>query len=68
MYYVCGSEEHFAHNYCDLCRSLDHPTLDYEERGAAKGAMLAKINVPANSEVALVVATVEAACRNSKEE
>ena len=59
--YVCGSEEHLAHKHCGLCRSLEHRTRDCEERGAKKGAMLAKLNVPANSEVGLVAATVEAA-------
>ena len=39
--YVCGSEEHFMHKHCGLCRSLDHRTRDCEERGAEKGAMLA---------------------------
>ena len=56
--YVCGREEHFAHKHCGLCRSLEHRTRDCEERGAEKGAMLAKINVPENSEVGLMAATV----------
>ena len=32
--YVCGSEEHFAHKYCGLCKSLEHRTRDCEKRGA----------------------------------
>ena len=66
--YVCGSEEHFAHKYCGLCRSLEHRTCDRKERGAEKGAMLAKINVPANAEVELVAATTGAARGDGKEE
>ena len=54
--YVCGSKEHFAHKHCGLCRSLEHRTHDYEERRAEKGAMLAKMNVSANSEVGLIAA------------
>ena len=45
--YICGSEEHFAHRHCGLCKSLEHRTRDCEERGAEKGAMLAKLTVPA---------------------
>ena len=41
--YVCGSEEHFAHKHCGLCRSLELRIRDCERRGAEKGAMLAKI-------------------------
>ena len=41
---------------------------DCEERGAEKGAILAKINVPANAEVGLVPATTGAACGDGKEE
>ena len=48
--YVCRNEEHFALKHCSLCRSLEHRTRDCEEREAEKGAMLAKMNVLANSE------------------
>ena len=58
--YVCGSEEHFAHKHCDLCRSLEHRSCDCEKRGAEKGAMLTKINVPANDAMGLVAATTGA--------
>ena len=66
--YVCGSKEHFAHKHCGLYRHLEHRTHDHEERGAERGAMLAKINVPANSEVGLIAATIGAACGDEKEE
>ena len=65
--YVCGSEEHFAHKHCNLCRNLRHRTRDCEERGAEKGAMLVKINVPSNPEVGLVVAMTCAARGDGKE-
>ena len=65
--YVCGKEEHFAHKHCGLCKSLEHRTRDCEER-AEKGAMLAKINVPANAEVGLVAATIGAARGDRNEE
>ena len=67
-YYVCGSEEHFAHKHCGLCKSLEHRTSDCEERGAEKSAMLAKINVPANAERELVVTTTGVARGDGKEE
>ena len=66
--YVCGSEERFAHKHCGLCRSLEHLTRDCEERGAETGVMLARINVPANAEVGLVVATTGEARGDGKEE
>ena len=66
--YVCGSEEHFAHKYRGLCRSLEHRTSGCEERGAEKGAMLAKTSVPANTEVGLVGVTTEEARGDGKEE
>ena len=65
---VCGSEEHFAHKYCGLCRSLEHRARNCEERGAKKGAILAKINTPANAEVGSVAATTGAARGDGKEE
>ena len=68
MCYVCGSEEHFAHKHCGLCRSLEHRIRDRKEREDKKGSMLAKINVPAKSELALVIATIEAARGDGKEE
>ena len=40
--YVCGSEDHFEHKHCGLRRSLRHRTRDCGERGAEKGAMMAK--------------------------
>ena len=65
--YVCGSEEHFAFEYCGLCRSLEHRTRGFEERGADKGAMLAKITVLANPDVGLVAASIGAARGDGKE-
>ena len=67
-YYICGSEEHFAHKHCGLCKSLEHRTRDCEERGAEKGAMLAKLTVPAFPEVREVAAMVGAARGDRKEE
>ena len=66
--YVCGSEEHLAHRHCGLCKSLEHRTRDYEERGAEKGAMLAKLTVPVVPEVRAVAAMVGAARSDRKEE
>ena len=59
--YICGSEEHFAHRHCGLCKSLEYRTRDCEERGAEKGAMLAKLIVPAVPEARAVAAMVGAA-------
>ena len=28
--YVCGSEEHFVHKHCGLCRRVEHRTHDCE--------------------------------------
>ena len=66
--YICGSEEHLAHMPCGLCKSLEHRTRDCEERGAEKGAMLAKRTVPAVPEVRAVAAMVGAARSDRKEE
>ena len=66
--YIWGSEEHLAHRPCGLCKSLEHRTRDYEERGAEKGAMLAKLTVSAVPEMRAVAALVGAARRNRKEE
>ena len=66
--YICGSEEHLAHRHCGLCKSLEHRTRDCEERGAEKGAMLAKLTVPAVPEVRAVAAMVGEARGNRKEE
>ena len=41
-----------------LYKRLEHRTRDCEKRGAEKGAILAKLNVPANSEVGLMAATI----------
>ena len=65
---ICGSEEHLAHRHCGLCKSLEHRTRDCEERGAEKGAMLAKLTVPVVPEVREVTAMVEAARSVRKEE
>ena len=65
--YVCGSEEHFAHKHCGLCRSLEHQTRDCEERGTEKGAILAKKDVAAIADVGLVVATIGMARGDGKE-
>ena len=56
--YICGSEEHLAHGHCGLCKSLEHRTRDSEESGAEKGAMLAKLTIPAVPEVRAVAAMV----------
>ena len=66
--YICGSEEHLAHRHCGLCKSLVHRTRDCDERGAEKGAMLAKQTVPAAPEVRAVAAMVGAARSDRKEE
>ena len=66
--YVCGSEEHLVHKYCGLCRSLKHRTRDCEERGAEKGAIRAKIYVPANVEVRRVETTTTGAARGDGKE
>ena len=64
--YTCGSKEHFAHKHWGLCRSLEHRTRDCEQQGVEKGAILAKINVPANSEVGSAVATIGVARGDGK--
>ena len=66
--YICGSEERLAHRHCGLCKSLEHRTRDCEERGAEKGAILAKLTVPAVPEVRAVAAIVGAARSDRKEE
>ena len=65
---ICGSEERLAHRHCDLCKSLEHRTRDCEEPGAEKGAILAKLTVPAVPEVRAVAAIVGAARSDRKEE
>ena len=59
--YICGSEEHLAHRHC-------HRTRDCEERGVEKGAILAKLTVPAVPEVRAVAAMVGAARSDRSEE
>ena len=54
--------------HCGLSKSLEHRTRDCEERGAEKGAMLAKLTVPAVPEVRAVAAMVGAARGDRKEE
>ena len=66
--YICGSEKHLAQKYCGLCKSLEHRTRDCEESGAEKGAMLAKLTVPAVPEERPVAAMVGAARGDRKEE
>ena len=66
--YIYGSEDHFAHRHCGLCKSLEHRTRDCEERGAEKGAMRAKLTVPAVPEVRAVAAMVGAARGDREEE
>ena len=56
------------HRHCGLCKSLEHRTRDCEERGAEKGAKLAKLTVPAVPEVSAVAAMVGAARDDRKEE
>ena len=66
--YICESEEHLEHRHCGLCKSLEHRTRDCEERGAEKGAILAKMTVPAVPEVRAVAAMVGVARGDRKEE
>ena len=66
--YVCGSEKHFAHKYCGLCKSLEHRIRDCMEREAERVAMLEKLNVPASSEVEPIAAMTRVAGRGRKEE
>ena len=66
--YICGSEEHLAHRHYGLCKSIEHRMGDCEERGDVKGAMLAKLTVPAVPEVRAVAAMVGAARGDRKEE
>ena len=66
--YICGSEDHFAHRHCGLCKSLEHRTRDCEKRGAEKGAILAKLTVPAVPEVRAMAAMVGTARGDKKEE
>ena len=66
--YICGSEKHLARRYCGLYKSLEHRTRDCEERGAEKGAMLAKLTVPAVPEVRAVTAMVGTARGDRNEE
>ena len=66
--HVRGSEEHFAHKHCGLCRCLEYRTPDCEERGVERGAMLVKMDVPANFEVGLMAAMIGVARGDGKEE
>ena len=54
--------------HCGLCKSLEHQTRDCKERGAEKGAILAKLAVPAVPGVRSVAAMVGAARGDRKEE
>ena len=56
--YIYGSEEHLVHRHCGLCKSLEHRTRGCEKRGAEKGAMLAKLTVPAVPQVRAVAAMI----------
>ena len=47
---------------------MEHRTRDCEEREAEKGAMMTKINVPANDEMTVVAATTGVARGDGKEE
>ena len=62
-----GVRSTLPHRHCGLCKSLEHRTRDCEECGAEKGAMLAKLTVPAVPEVRAVAATVGAARSDMKE-
>ena len=66
--YICGSEQHLTHRHCGLCKSLEHRTRDCEERGAEKGAMMAKLTVLAVPEVRAVAAMVGTTHGDTKEE
>ena len=65
--YICGTEERLAHRHCGLCKRLEHRTRDCENRGAEKGAMLAKLTVPAVPEVRVVAAMVGTARGDRKQ-
>ena len=54
--------------HCGPCKSLKHRTRDCEERGDEKGAMLAKLNVPAKPEDGVMAALVGAVRGDRKEE
>ena len=54
--------------HCGLCKSLEHRTCDYEERGAEKNAMLAKMNVSTDSKVGQTTALAGAAHGGGQEE
>lgn len=58
--HIRGNEEHLARRHCRLWERLEHQTRDYEEREADRGAMLAKLNVPGNSEVGTMAERVGA--------
>ena len=60
--------EYLAHRHCGVCKSIEHRTRDGEERGAEKGAILAKMTVPAVPEVRAVATMVGEACGDRKEE
>ena len=62
-----GSEEHFMKKRYGLCRRVEHRTRDCKERETEKCVVLAKMNVPANSEGGLVAATAGAARGDGKE-
>ena len=53
--FVCGSEKHFAHKHCDLCRSPERRTRDCEKRGDDKGMMPAKLDVASKGATAAMV-------------
>ena len=59
---------HLAHRRCGLCKSLEHRTQGCEERGAEKGAILAKLTLPVVPEVRAVAAMVGEARGDRKEE
>ena len=66
--YVRGNEEHIAHKHCGLCKSVEHRTRKCEMRGAEEGPMLAKLNMPANSEMEPMAAMMVEARGGRKEE
>ena len=68
MLHLRESEEHLAQRHCGLCKSLEHRTRDCKELGAEKGAILAKLTVPAVPEVRAAAAMVGAARGDRKEE
>lgn len=50
-----------------MCKRVEHSTRDCEEQGDENGAILAKLNVPANSEVGLMAVMIGAELGDGKD-